>query len=129
MARAEHEDWCRYYRDAGWRYGPARDDERKIHDKLVDWDTVEREPAFLDAALRSLAETLLKLRDLGYRSKPLWERYARAGTVSAEQRAEPWTWTSESGQTMSANAGHWAIWDTAGHNWSVRDDIFRTSYE
>ncbi len=22
MARAEHEDWCRYYRKHGWRYGP-----------------------------------------------------------------------------------------------------------
>ena len=41
MARAEHQDWCRFYREAGWRYGPTRDDERRIHDKLLDWDAAE----------------------------------------------------------------------------------------
>src|SRR5262249_9504357 len=44
MARAEHEDWCRYYRRNGWKYGSARDDSRKIHDKLVDWSAVESSP-------------------------------------------------------------------------------------
>ncbi|ORW30777.1 hypothetical protein AWB91_17485 [Mycobacterium paraense] len=128
MARAEHEDWCRYYRRNGWRYGPQRDDSRKIHDKLVDWSVVESKPELLNAAVRSLAATLWSLRQLGYRSRPLWQTFTRSGTVSAEQRSQPWTWTSDSGHTMRADAGDWAVGED-GKVWSVRDNIFRDTYE
>lgn len=128
MARAEHEDWCRYYRRNGWRYGPQRDDSRKIHDKLVDWSVVESKPELLNAAVRSLAATLWSLRQLGYRSRPLWQAFTRSGTVSAEQRSQPWTWTSDSGHTMRADAGDWAVGED-GKVWSVRDNIFRDTYE
>ncbi|OBF03954.1 hypothetical protein A5730_19110 [Mycobacterium sp. ACS4054] len=128
MARAEHEDWCRYYRRNGWKYGSPRDDSRKIHDKLVDWSAVESDPGLLNAAVRSLAGTLWSLRQLGFRSRPLWQSFTRVGTVTAEQRSAPWTWTSDSGQTMSADAGDWAIQED-GKVWSVRDDIFRDTYE
>lgn len=71
MARSEHEDWCRYYRAAGWKHGAVRDDANKIHDKLVDWDTVAADPGLLSTALASLADTLSKLRELGYISRPV----------------------------------------------------------
>jgi hypothetical protein len=128
MAKAEHEDWCRYYRRNGWKYGSPRDDSRKIHDKLVDWSVVESSPDLLNAAVRSLAATLWSLRQLGYRSRPLWQSFTRVGTVSAEQRNNPWTWTSDSGHTMRADAGDWAV-QVDGKIWSVRDDIFRATYE
>ncbi|MEB3979789.1 hypothetical protein OQ968_00740 [Mycobacterium sp. 663a-19] len=128
MARAEHEDWCRYYRRNGWKYGVPRDDSRKIHNKLVDWSVVESEPDLLNAAVRSLAGTLWSLRQLGFRSRPLWQSFTRVGTVAAEQRSAPWTWTSDSGHTMRADAGDWAVTED-GKVWSVRDDIFRDSYE
>jgi hypothetical protein len=128
MAQAEHEDWCRYYRRNGWKYGPSRDDARKIHDKLVDWSAVECKPDLLKAALRSLAGTLWSLRQLGYRSRPLWQTFTRVGTVTAEQRSTPWTWKSDSGDTMRAAAGDWAVRED-GKIWSVRDDIFRATYE
>ncbi|OBA71507.1 hypothetical protein A5641_02085 [Mycobacterium sp. 1554424.7] len=128
MAQAEHEDWCRYYRRNGWKYGPKRDDSRKIHDKLVDWSVVESKPELLDAAVRSLAATLWSLRQLGYRSRPLWQTFTRVGTVTAEQRSTPWTWTSDSGHTMHADAGDWAVGED-GKVWSVRNNIFRESYE
>jgi hypothetical protein len=70
MARSEHEDWCRYYRAAGWKYGSIRDDAKKIHNKLVDWDTIAADPGLLSTALASLADTLSKLRELGYISRP-----------------------------------------------------------
>jgi len=70
MARAEHEDWCRYYRANGWRYGPVRDNAAKVHDKLVGWDRIEADPALRNASLASLAATLTKLAELGYRSRP-----------------------------------------------------------
>jgi RyR domain len=69
MAQAEHENWCRYYRRAGWKHGPVRDDARRIHDKLVDWSVVESKPDLLNTALTSLAATLWSLRQLGYRSR------------------------------------------------------------
>lgn len=71
MAREEHEDWCRYYETRGWRYGTPRDNARKIHDKLVAWTDIESDPDRLDTALYSLANTLIKLRELGYRSRPV----------------------------------------------------------
>ncbi len=128
MARAEHEDWCRYYRRNGWKFGSPRDDSRKIHDKLVDWSVVESTPDMLKAAVRSLAGTLWSLRQLGFRSRPLWQSFTRVGTVTAEQRHAPWTWTSDSGHTMRADAGDWALQED-GKIWSVRDDIFRDTYE
>ncbi len=135
MARAEHEDWCRYYRSAGWTYGEPRDDARKIHDKLTSWDAVLADPERLDAALSSLAGTLTTLRELGYRSRPLadqqaWQRFRRTGEVLAERRDDAWTWTTSSGQTLQAGAGDWLVRDAAGGDpWSVRDDIFRATYE
>ena len=128
MAKAEHEDWCRYYRRNGWKYGSPRDDAHKIHDKLVDWSQVESNPKLLNAAVRSLAATLWSLRQLGYRSRPLWQPFIRVGTVAAEQRGTPWTWTSDSGHTMQADAGDWAVHED-GKVWSVREDIFHDTYE
>jgi hypothetical protein len=135
MARAEHEDWCRYYRGAGWQYGPVRDDARKIHDKLVDWPSIAADPDLLKTALSSLAATLSKLRELGYRSRQVsdaaqWRRFRRVGTVTAEQQTTAWTWTTQSGHTMQGDAGDWLVRDPdSGDSWSVRDDIFRSQYE
>jgi hypothetical protein len=135
MAKAEHEDWCRYYHRNHWKYGAVRDDKNRIHNKLVDWPAVtddeqltEAQKDVLNAAVTSLAATLWSLRQLGYRSRPVWKRFTRIGSVTAEQRSTPWTWTSHSGQIMQANAGDWQI-QADGRTWSVRDDIFRTSYE
>lgn len=127
MARAEHEDWCRYYRAAGWRHG-ERSDEKKIHNKLVDWAVTEADPVLLDAAVGSVAAALLELRELGYRSRPAWESFRRSGMVTAEKRTTAWTWTARTGQTMHADAGDWALQDAGGDSWSVRDGIFIESY-
>ena len=69
MAQAEHKDWCRYHRAAGWRYASVRNDEKKRHNKLVDWS--ESNSEICTATLRSLATTLSQLCVLGYRSRPL----------------------------------------------------------
>jgi hypothetical protein len=128
MAKAEHEDWCRYYRRNRWKYGEVRDDQNRIHNKLVDWAAVEADEELLNAAVSSLAATLWSLRQLGYRSRPVWRLFTRVGTVTAEQRNTPWTWTSRSGHTMQAEAGDWQV-EKDGETWSVRDDNFRSSYD
>ncbi|HTY27825.1 MAG TPA: RyR domain-containing protein, partial [Mycobacterium sp.] len=109
MAKAEHEDWCRYYHRAGWHYGPVRDDTHKIHDGLVSWESIESDPPALNRALSSLAATLSALRELGFRSRPVWQQFRRTGTVEAQQRDQPWSWTSASGRPMHAGAGDWSV--------------------
>jgi hypothetical protein len=105
-----------------------------VHDKLVDWSQIESDPQLLSTALRSLAATLMKLRELGYRSHPAtdsnWTRFHRRGAVVAEQRPTAWTWTASDGSTMHAGAGDWEVRDEAGGTrWSVRDDIFRATHQ
>lgn len=129
MARAEHEDWCSYYRDARWRFGPVRDDARKIHDGLVSWQDIAQDPVALNRALTSLASTLWALHELGYRSRPQWQQFRRTGTVVAQRHAEPWSWTSASGTTMHAEAGDWEVRGADDTAWSVRDDIFRSTHD
>jgi len=128
MAQAEHEDWCRYYERNHWTYGPVRNDDKRIHNKLVKWSEVEANEDILNAAVTSLATTLWSLRQLGYRSRPVWRQFSRAGTVTAERQDTSWTWTSQSGHTMQANAGDWKVWAN-GETWSVRDNVFQNSYE
>jgi hypothetical protein len=127
MAKAEHEDWCRYYRRNHWKYGEVRDDQNRIHNKLVDWSVVEDDEDMLNSAVTSLASTLWSLRQLGYRSRPVWQPFTRVGTVTAKQIGTPWTWTSRSGHTMQADAGDWQV-QADGETWSVRDDIFQSSF-
>lgn len=129
MAEAEHQDWCRYYREAGWRYGPVREDAHKIHNGLVSWQNIQSDPVALDRALKSLASTLSALDELGYRSVPAWQRFRRTGTVIAEQRSEAWSWKSASGQSMQAGGGDWAVGGRSGQTWSVRDDVFQSTHE
>jgi len=134
MAKREHVDWCSYYSRNHWHHGPERSDEHKIHDRLVDWpegpydELSDADKDIVDRAVTSLAATLWSLRQLGYRSRPVWQKFTRVGTVTAEQRNTPWTWTSRSGHTMRADAGDWQV-QSDGRVWSVRDDIFRASYE
>ncbi|WP_197503236.1 hypothetical protein [Mycobacterium sp. 1245111.1] len=134
MAKAEHEDWCRFLRHNKWEYDPVRDDEHRKHNKLIAWpsDDPETQTAaekdVVNASVASLAATLWSLRQLGFRSRPVWQRFTRVGTVIAEQQNAPWTWTSDSGHTMHANAGDWRL-RADGETWSVRDKEFRASYK
>ena len=128
MAEAEHEDWCRYYTQHGWKYGATRDDARRVHDKLVTWSQVAGDPQLRDTSLRSLAATLWSLQQLGYRSQPLWRVFTRVGVVTAVRKSASFRWTSDSGHVMTAKAGDWAVSD-GDTMWSVRDDIFRASYD
>ncbi|MHC9291255.1 RyR domain-containing protein [Mycobacterium sp. LTG2003] len=128
MAEKEHTSWCDYYFKAGWRPGEVRDDNRKIHPRLMPWDDTRAKDAVHEATLRSLANTLVALRQLGYRSRPEWQRFDRTGTVTARQRDEPWTWISHTGDTMYAEAGDWEVSDDNGTTWSVNNERFAATY-
>jgi hypothetical protein len=134
MAKAEHEDWFRFYTDHGWRYDPVRNDTERKHDLLIEWPGDDEtkytaiQAEVVDKAVRNLAATLWSLRQLGYRSRPVWQQFTRVGTVTAEQQKAPWTWISKSGHTMQAHAGDWRV-HSNGETWSVGDTIFRATYE
>jgi hypothetical protein len=128
MAQAEWEDWSRYLRKHKWTLGDKRDEQKRKHEKLVDsWEATVADPELKAAALKSLAGTLIQLLKLGYRSRGMWERFQRVGTVTAKRHRTPWSWTTASGATMHARAGDWEVCDEA-QCWSVRDDIFRATH-
>lgn len=58
-----------------------------------------------------------------------WQRYRRRGVVTAEQRAERWTWTTDSGEVMTAEPGDWAVIDDTGRERSVSAAIFESTHE
>ncbi len=130
MAKAEHQDWCRYYHKRHWTEGP-QSFEKKQTPFLRDWEEVQADPdeEVRKRPLYSLESTICSLRKLGYRSRPRWRRFQRTGIVTAVHRMQPWSWTTESGQTMKADAGDWEVSDGVGRSWSVRDSIFQSRYE
>ena len=129
MAKAEWQDWSRYLREHGWTLGDKRHESQKKHEKLVDeWEATVADPELKAAALTSLAGTLIELLMLGYRSRPMWETYERAGTVTAKHRRKRWNWTTAAGRTARARAGEWEVRDS-DRSWPVRNDIFRASYQ
>jgi hypothetical protein len=134
MAKEEHEDWCRFYTHHDWEYSPVRNDAERKHNYLIDWPRGDpkkftaAQKEVVDRTVKGLAATLWSLRQLGYRSRPVWQQFTRVGTVTAEQQDAPWTWVSKSGHTMQARAGDWRV-QANGETWSVRDKIFRATYE
>ena len=42
MARLEHERYCHSRRQAGWRYGPERDEKKKLNPSLASWGKLSR---------------------------------------------------------------------------------------
>jgi voltage-gated potassium channel Kch len=59
LAQLEHQRWVREKLAEGWRYGEPRDDERKIHPDLRDWDYLSDAAKDKDRnAVRALPATL-----------------------------------------------------------------------
>lgn len=141
MAKMEHESWMNHLQDNGWRYGPERDDHRRIHPSLRPWD--ELTPADQEKTREGVANALKILNRLGYRSTVLrqqveglddgnaggWVQVSRRGEVTAVRSDVAWTWINDSGETMRAEAGDWRITDDAHRSWSVASDIFARTYE
>jgi hypothetical protein len=38
MAKMEHVRWCKLKLDQGWKYAEMRDDRKKLHPSLIDWE-------------------------------------------------------------------------------------------
>jgi hypothetical protein len=59
LAKAEHRRWMHERAARGWRHGPVRDDDRKIHPDLVDWEYLSEDSRDKDrTAVRAIPEHL-----------------------------------------------------------------------
>ncbi|MDZ7884103.1 MAG: hypothetical protein U5N53_14890 [Mycobacterium sp.] len=115
MAKAEHERSLDYHHKHPWRRGTSGG-ARELQPLPQDWAAIEADPLLYQQALTMVAVTLLSLRELGYRSRPVWERFDRAGYVIAERG--------------TADGGDWEVRDpSGGDSWSVRDGIFRATHQ
>jgi hypothetical protein len=73
LARREHERWLRRRQKAGWRYGPRRDDVRKLHPSVLPWDELPEEVRDVDrrqilglpAIVAAAGLTMARLDDAG----------------------------------------------------------------
>ena len=64
LAENNHDHWARQRIDAGWTYGPERDDVRKTHPDLVPYQELTEEEKEYDRT--SVVETLKVILMLGY---------------------------------------------------------------
>jgi RyR domain-containing protein/TrkA family protein len=80
LARSEHDRWVADKARNGWRYGPVRDDEARIHPLMVSWEELadaerdkDREPVReVPQMLADAGFEIVRLGDLGDSSQGLW---------------------------------------------------------
>jgi hypothetical protein len=59
LARLEHERWMKEKQESGWTYGTPRDDSKKIHPDLIDWEKLTEEEKMKDRdAVREIPQRL-----------------------------------------------------------------------
>lgn len=130
LSRREHESWRAFYLANGWRPGPARDDDRLVHDWLIDWDALP--PPARVRTTAGVRRSLALLDTAGYRSRKqrAMMPFRRRGEVRARQLDVSWQWRTESGAVMNAAAGDWLVTDPeTGREWSADPGAFAASHE
>ena len=65
LAENTHEVWAKNRISEGWRYGDHRDDEKRLHPCLVEYDKLSEEEKKYDRA--TSMETLKLIIKLGYK--------------------------------------------------------------
>ena len=68
LAENNHDHWARQRIEAGWIYGPQRDDARKTHPDLVPYGDIPESEKDYDRT--SVIETLKVILTLGYQIVP-----------------------------------------------------------
>ena len=68
LAENNHDHWARRRIEAGWTYGPQRDNTRKTHPDLVPYGNLPEGEKEYDRT--SVIETLKAILTLGYRIVP-----------------------------------------------------------
>lgn len=131
LARAEHESWLAHYREAGWSHAESRDDARRQHPDLIEWESLPADRR--EIAMAGVVDTLFQLRALGHRAvRPAetsaWRRYRRFGVVTATRLNQPHPWSTATGETLVGQPGDWLVTDAAGNPRTVTDASFRATH-
>ena len=69
LAASTHDHWALARIEEGWRYGPARNDEKKTHPDLVPYEQLCESEKEYDR--RTATETIKAIIALGYRIEPV----------------------------------------------------------
>jgi len=77
MAEMEHGRWAEDRRAAGWRYGPVRDNEKKIHPDLIPWTAPSEQSKAPSEQSKALSEKSKELDRVAVRGMPAF--LAQAG--------------------------------------------------
>lgn len=102
LARLEHQRWCEERRQAGWRYGPDRNEFARTHPSMIGWSLLSEPERQKDRDFVLALPDLLA--DVGLRL------VSAAGRPAAQaQEMEPF---SDEGATTVQNA---MVPNTAGH--------------
>jgi hypothetical protein len=56
--RQSHEQWCQFKRDHGWTLGPVKDETKKEHPLLVDYDELPESQRITDSLFFAIVSTL-----------------------------------------------------------------------
>jgi len=65
LARNTHDIWARQRMADGWRWGPARDDARKLHPSLIPYEELPESEKIYDRA--TVMEVVKAILELGFR--------------------------------------------------------------
>lgn len=57
-----------------------------------------------------------------------FHEYKKMGTIKAEQLKQPTEWKTGNGDTMRGEVGDWKVTGADGGTWTVKPDIFATTY-
>lgn len=141
LAQHEHDAWRHYLTVNGWRYSPNRNDRRLHHPNLVEWSELDEEAR--SKTREGVRSSFALLATLGYHPFPVpdhsegpeacapdtdFREFRRSGRVRAVRQERQWGWTTESGHTMTGEAGDWLVTGEDGSQWSIRDDDLRRTY-
>jgi voltage-gated potassium channel Kch len=96
LARLEHRRWCDERRQAGWRYGPDRDEAARKHPSMTDWSLLseterQKDRDFVLALPDLLADVGLRLVAAARRpaAQPLEKEPSSQGKAAAMQNGKP----------------------------------------
>lgn len=130
LSRREHDSWRRFYLANGWRQGAERNDDRLVHNWLVEWDALP--PPARARTSAGVRRALALLDTAGYRSRRETRLvpFRRRGRVTARRLTAPLAWSTEAGDRMQASAGDWLVTDPhSGRRWTADPQAFALGHE
>jgi hypothetical protein len=67
--RELHKSWLKEKLDTGWKYGPVKDEEKKEHPAMVDYDELPTHQQMKDTIFRSVVKGYLSVHSVYFKAK------------------------------------------------------------